>query len=121
MTHVNFFTQLARADEVRRLHYASENVLIKALKFGMLIGTRLTTQDVYLYRLVFNACPCCLAGKTISHSLSPTAMMPGSIVHVDLIPFHEICLGEIQYHMLIVMSFQHTYIYLLWKRKVIQT
>ena len=110
--------QLARADEVRRIHYAllhpSDNVLIKALKYGMLIGTRLTTQDVYLYRLVFGACPCCLAGKTISpsykESLSPTALMPGSIVHIDLIPFPEICLGGIQYHMLICDEFS-TYLH----------
>jgi len=99
LTHVNIITlnnrvtsftkeQLARADEVRRLHDAllhpSDNVLIKALKYGMLIGTRLTTQDVYF---VFGACPCCLADKTISssykESLSPTALMPGGIVHID--------------------------------------
>ena len=132
LTHVNIVTlnnrvnlttsftkeQLARADEVRRIHYAllhpSDNVLIKALKYGMLIGTRLTTQDVYLYRLVFGACPCCLAGKTISpsykESLSPTALMPGSIVHIDLIPFPEICLGGIQYHMLICDEFS-TYLH----------
>ena len=123
LTHVNRLTyepranvstaftreQLSRADEVRRLHYAllhpSDNVLIKALKYGLLIGTRLTSQDVYLYRLVYGACPCCLAGKTISpaykESLSSPAMMPSSIVHVDLIPFPEICLGGI-----------HIYIYI---------
>jgi hypothetical protein len=64
---------------------------------------------VYLYRLVYGACPCCLAGKTISpsykESLSPPAMIPGSIVHVDLIPFPEICSGGIQYHMLICDEF----------------
>jgi hypothetical protein len=58
LTHVNMTTQniranvstaftkeqLTRANEVRRLHYAflhpSDNVLIKALKYGLLIGTR---------------------------------------------------------------------------------
>jgi len=132
LTHVNMITQniranvstaftkeqLTRANEVRRLHYAflhpSDNVLIKALKYGLLIGTRLTVQDVYLYRLVYGACPSCLAGKTISpsykESLSPPAMMPGSIVHVDLIPFPEICLGGIQYHMLVCDEFS-TYLY----------
>ena len=65
LTHVNIVTlnnrvnlttsftkeQLARADEVRRIHYAllppSDNVLIESLKYSMLIGTRLTTQEVY--------------------------------------------------------------------------
>jgi hypothetical protein len=68
-----------------------------------IIGTRLTAQDVYLYRLVFGACPCCLAGKTRSpsyhESRSPSALMPGHIVHVDIVPFTEMCLGGIQYHL----------------------
>jgi hypothetical protein len=132
LTHVNMTTQniranvstaftkeqLTRANEVRRLHYAflhpSDNVLIKALKYGLLIGTRLTVQDVYLYRLVYGSFPSCLAGKTISpsykESLSPPAMMPGSIVHEDLIPFPEICLGGVQYHMLICDEFS-TYLH----------
>ena len=80
----------------------------------MLIGTKLTTQDSYLYRLVFGACPCCLAGTIISpsykESLSPTALMPGSIVHIDLIPFPETCLGGIQYHMLMCDEFS-TYLH----------
>ena len=36
--------------------------------------------------------------------------MPGHVVHVDLIPFTEICLGGIQYHMLICDDFS-TYLY----------
>jgi len=100
--------QLVRANEVRRLHYAllhpSDSTLIKSLKYGLIIGTRLTAQDVYLYRLVFGACPCCLAGKTRSptyhESRSPSALMPGHIVHVDIIPFTAMCLGGIQYHLL---------------------
>ena len=84
--------------------YTADAVLIKALKYGLLLGMRLTAQDVYLYRLIFGAYPCCLAGKMFSPSytmsLSPLALMPGHIVHVDLIPFPEICLGDIQYHML---------------------
>jgi len=36
--------------------------------------------------------------------------MPGSIVHIDLIPFPEICLGGIQYHMLICDEFS-TYLH----------
>ena len=84
-----------KSQQVRRLHYAflhpSDNVLIKALKYGLLIDTRLTVQDVYLYRLIYGTFPSCLASKTISpsykESLSPPAMMTGSIVHVDLIPF----------------------------------
>jgi hypothetical protein len=110
--------QIARAQEVRRLHYAllhpSDSVLIKALKYGLLLGTRLTAQDVYIYRLVYGACPCCLAGKTISpsykESLSPPALMPGHVVHVDLIPFTEICLGGIQYHLLFCDEFS-TYLH----------
>ena len=110
--------QIARAQEVRRLHYAllhpSDSVLIKALKYGLLLGTRLTAQDVYIYRLVYGACPCCLAGKTISpsykESLSPPALMPGHVVHVDLIPFTEICLGGIQYHLLVCDEFS-TYLH----------
>ena len=110
--------QLTRAHEVRRLHYAllhpADAVLIKALKYGLLLGTRLTAQDVYLYRLIFGACPCCLAGKTISPSyttsFSPPALMPGQIVHVDLIPFPEICLGGIQYHLLACDEFS-TYVH----------
>ena len=46
--------QLSRANEVRRLHYAllhlSDSTLIKSLKYSLIIGTRLTTQDVCLYR-----------------------------------------------------------------------
>ena len=132
LTHVNNVTQhvtactttafskeqLSRAHEVRKLHYAllhpSDSVLIKALKYGLIVGTRLTAQDVYIYRLVFGACPCCLAGKTISpsykDSMAPPALMPGHVVHVDLIPFTEICLGGIQYHMLICDEFS-TYLY----------
>jgi len=132
LTHVNTVTQrvtactttafskeqLSRAHEVRKLHYAllhpSDSVLISALKYGLIVGTRLTAQDVYLYRLVFGACPCCLAGKTISpsykDSMSSPALMPGHVVHVDLIPFTEICLGGIQHHMLICDEFS-TYLY----------
>ena len=121
LTHVNSVTnvskayskeQLTRANEVRRLNYAllhpADAVLIKALKY-ILLGTRLTAQDVYLYRLIFGACPCCLFGKTISPSyttsLSPSALMPGHIGNVDLIPFPEICLGDIQYHLLVCDEF----------------
>jgi len=54
--------------------------------------------------LIFCACPCCLAGKTISlfytTSLSPSALIHGHIFHVDIINFPEICPGGIQYHML---------------------
>ena len=103
--------QLSRANEVRRLHYAllhpSDSTLIKSLKYGLIIGTRLTTQDVYLYRLVFGVCPCCLAGKTKSpsyyESKSPAALMPGHIVHIDIIPSIEMCIGGITYF--VVMSF----------------
>ena len=126
LTHVNTVTQrvtactttafskeqLSRAHEVRKLHYAllhpSDSVLISALKYGLIVGTRLTAQDVYLYRLVFGACPCCLAGKTISpsykDSMSSPALMPGHVVHVDLIPFTEICLGVYNIICLYVMS-----------------
>jgi len=31
--------------------------------------------------------------------------MPGHIVNVDLIPFPEICLGDIQYHLLVCDEF----------------
>jgi hypothetical protein len=82
LTHVNNVTnlvkvdkgtvftkeQLTRANEVRSLHYSllhpSDSTLIKSLKYGLIIGTRLTAQDVYVYRLVYGACPACLAGKT---------------------------------------------------------
>ena len=92
---------------MRRLHYAllhpSDSTLIKSLNYGLIIGTRLTTQDVYLYRLVFGVCPCCLAGKTKSpsyyESKSPAALMPGHIVHIDIIPFTEMCIGGIRYHL----------------------
>ena len=44
--------QLSRANEVRRLHYAllhpSDSTLIKSLKYGLIVGTRLTTQDVFV-------------------------------------------------------------------------
>ena len=77
--------QLTRANEVRRLHYAllhpTDAVLIKVLKYGLLWRTRQTVQDIYLYRLIFGACPC-LAGKTTSpsytSSLSPPALMTWS-------------------------------------------
>ena len=73
LTHVNSVTsnvqadvskayskeQLTRANKVRRLHYALQHpadaVLIQALKYGLLLGTRIIAQDVYLYRL-FGAC-----------------------------------------------------------------
>ena len=42
--------------------------------------------------------------------MAPPALMPGYVVHVDLIPFTEICLGGIQYHMLICDEFS-TYFY----------
>ena len=75
LTHVNIVTnnvkadvskaysneQLTRAHEVRRLNYAllhpAYAVLIKALKYGLLLGTRLTAQDMYLYRIIFGSCP----------------------------------------------------------------
>ena len=45
--------QLSRANEVRRLHYAllhpSDSTLIKSLKYGLIVCTLLTTQDVYIY------------------------------------------------------------------------
>ena len=45
--------QLTRENEVRRLHYAllhpADAVLMKALKYGLLLGTRLTGPDVYLF------------------------------------------------------------------------
>jgi len=37
-------------------------------------------------------------------------MIPGSIVHMDLIPIPEICLGGIQYHMLVCDEFS-TYLH----------
>ena len=44
------------------------------------------------------------AGKTISpsyyESKSPAALMPGHIVHIDIIPFTEMCVGGIQCHLL---------------------
>jgi len=90
LTHVNHVT---------REHYAllhpSDATLIKPLKYGLIVGTRLTSQDVYLYRLVFGVCPCCLAGKTknssFSESKTPSFLMPGHTVNVDLIPFNEKC------------------------------
>ena len=107
--------------------FSSKLCYTTALKYGMHIGTRLTTQDVYLYlyRLVFGACPCCLPGKTISpsnkESLSPTALMPGSIVHIVLIHFPEKRLSEIQYPMLICDEFS-TYLHsFAMNQKVIQT
>ena len=142
LTHVNMITQnvrdnvstaftkdqLTRANEVRRLHYTflhpSANVLIKALKYGLLIGTRLSVQDVYLFRLVYGACSCCLAGNTISpsykESLSTPAMIPGSIVYVDLIPFPKYVWEGIQYHMLVCDEFSLTCIQWQCKRKIIQ-
>jgi len=42
--------QLSRENEVRRLHYAllhsSDSTKIKSLKYGLIIGTRLTTQPL---------------------------------------------------------------------------
>ena len=91
--------QLARPDRVRRLHCAflhpSYDVPIKALKYSMVIGTRLQLQDVYLYlyRLVFAAGLCYLDGKTISpsykESLCPDTH-DASIVLIDLIPLSKI-------------------------------
>jgi len=110
--------QLTRPNEVRSLHYAllypADAVLISALKFGLLLETRLKAHDVYLYGLIFGAYPCCRAGKMMSPSyttsLSPPALMPDHIVHVDQIPFPEICLGDIQYHLLACDEFS-TYVH----------
>jgi len=74
------FSEEQLSHEVRKLHYAllhlSDSVLISALKYVLIVGTRLIAQDVYLYRLVFGACPCCLAGKTISPSYKDSMSSP---------------------------------------------
>ena len=53
--------QLTRAHEVRRLHYAllhpAGAVQIKVLTYSLRLETRPKAQDVYLYRLIFGACP----------------------------------------------------------------
>jgi len=130
LTHVNHVTQLvklditkvftkeqlSRANEVRHLHYAllhpSDSTLIKSLKYGLIVGTRLTKQNVYLYRLVVGVRPCCLAGKTKSPSFSesknPSSLMPGHTVYVDLIPFTEMCIGGIQHHLLCLRRVFHS-------------
>ena len=87
VSEANSKEQLTRANEVRRLHYAllhaADAALIKSVKYGLLLGTRLTADYVYFYRLIFGACPCCLADKTIIPSyttfLSPPALMLGHI------------------------------------------
>jgi len=85
LTHINMSTQNIRANvstaftkekltraNVRRFHYAflhpSDDVPIKALKYGFLIYKRLTVQVVHLYRLIYGTCPYYLAGKTINPS-----------------------------------------------------
>jgi hypothetical protein len=62
--------QINRAKEVIKLHHSlldhpSNKTLINALNNGIIIGTRLTEQDVVRSEHVFGRCIHCIAGKTI--------------------------------------------------------
>ena len=88
-------------------HVNTINLLTGANK--CILDSRANRHDYWLAPLVYGAYLCYLAGKTISpsykESLSPLVMTSGSIVHVDLIPLTEICLGDMQYDMLVCDEF----------------
>jgi hypothetical protein len=76
-SHVALATQIfsaeqrRRADKARALHHSllhpSDTCLMDALDSGVIIGTRLTKQDVKVYREIYGPCPFCL----ISYCTTP--------------------------------------------------
>jgi hypothetical protein len=94
--------QIARAQEVIKLHlsldHPSNYNLINALNNGIILGTRLTEQDVVRSEHVFGKCIHCIAGKTVKPAFKPSESEPAekiaSIIHADIHTFSDLTIGS---------------------------
>lgn len=107
--------QRRRAAEVGTLHHVmghpNDETLGAALDNGIVVGTRLTSRDVKVWRSINGACAACIAGKAqkphYGESKHPPAERVGQVLHADTYKFAKPAVGGHTVYLITVDEFSN--------------